>query len=187
METHLSDFQNILWTHLSLQTSKVVLKGYLNRKDLIGKWGPQDIKNYHQNDVRNTQASVWALSLSCFLHWIHPSFVKGLCLLLDTTNKAYAMGILNPSPKFQESPSPFSSRQTEWGFIFPLLLCLKNWEEGQERFRVKSKGTLESSLIGCWKFSTETCFCQWKTLFVTVRIVCSTLFDPERTLIYAST
>lgn len=139
METHLSNFQNILWTHLSLQTSKVVLKGYLNRKDLIGKWGPQDIKNYHQNDVRNTQASVWALSLSCFLHWIRPSFVKGLCLLLDTTNKAYAMGILNPSPKFQESPSPFSSRQTEWGFIFPLLLCLKNWGEGQERFPCEIK------------------------------------------------
>lgn len=73
--------------------------------------------------------------------------------------------------------------------FFPLPLLLKNGGGGkaEKSFLVKSKVTLESSLIGCWKCSIETCFCQWKTLFVTVRIARSTLFDPGRTLIYAST
>lgn len=98
----------------------------------------------------------------------------------------YSMGILSLSPKFQESCSPFSFSQTEP--FSPLPLLLKNWEgRAEESFFVKSKATLESSLIGCWKCSTETCFCQWKTLFVTIRIACSTSFDPGRTLIYAST
>lgn len=113
---------------------------------------------------------------------MHLSPVKVLHLLLDITNKTHSTDIVNLSPKFLQNCSPFS-----FSLFSPPSSSKELGGKAEESFLVKSKVTLESSLIGCWKCSIETCFCQWKTLFVTIRIACSMLFDPGRTLIYAST
>ena len=58
------------------------------------------------------------------------------------------MGILNLYPRFQESSSLFSFSQIE-PFLLLLLLLKNCGGRAEESFLVKSKATLESSLIGC--------------------------------------